>query len=223
MSVQTIDVSTAARKKPAGGFHFVSVVELASAWWAYSEGLIRIADLRVWFACHEANARRCGGKGRGEPRFNLDEIRGLTGVPVSKLRGSIKRLEAAGLLSWSESALSFGDGSRPGRRASPRSSPSSRTTLGGSRSLAASCGSSPAVPARPSSPASSGTCSAASTTERARSSRRGRCKASWIADDVRRLAPSREGSSGRAAPARLAHPRSGPPMGPQSLGGMGLD
>lgn len=111
MAAQTIDGCTAARRKPAGGFHFVSVVELASAWWAYSEGLIRIADLRAWFACHEANARRCGGKGRGEPRFNLDEIRGLTGVPVSKLRGSIGRLEAAGLLSWSESALSFGDGS----------------------------------------------------------------------------------------------------------------
>src|SRR3954462_4976630 len=110
MSVQTFGGVTAARRKPAGGFCFVSVVELASAWWAYSEGLIRIADLRAWFACHEANARRCGGKGRGFPRFVLDEIRGLTGGPVSKLRGSIKRLEAAGLLSWSESELSFGDG-----------------------------------------------------------------------------------------------------------------
>ena len=93
-----------------GGFHFVSVVELASAWWAYSEGLIRIADLRAWFACQEANARRSNGKGGEAPQFVLDEIRGLTGVPVSKLRGSIGRLEAAGLLAWSESALAFGDG-----------------------------------------------------------------------------------------------------------------
>src|SRR3954447_3220690 len=111
MSGKTIDASGAARKRRVGGFHFVSVVELASAWWAYSEGLIRIADLRAWFACQEANARRSNGKGRGEPRFSLEEIRGLTGVPVSKLRGSIKRLDAAGLLVWSESALSFGDGS----------------------------------------------------------------------------------------------------------------
>jgi|LNFM01.1.fsa_nt_gb hypothetical protein len=110
MSVQTIGGSSAARRKPAGGFQFIAVPELASAWWAYTEGLIRIPDLRAWFACHEAKARRCGGKGRGEARFNLDEIRGLTGVPVSKLRGSIGRLEAAGLLAWSESALSFGDG-----------------------------------------------------------------------------------------------------------------
>src|SRR6476661_1433102 len=110
MSVQTIGEGTAARRKPAGGFHFVSVVELASAWWAYSEGLIRIADLRAWFACQEANARRSNGKGGDAPQFGLDEIRGLTGVPVSKLRGSIGRLEAAGLLAWSESALSFGDG-----------------------------------------------------------------------------------------------------------------
>jgi hypothetical protein len=110
MSAQTIDVDTAARKKPAGGFRLVSVVEVASAWWAYSEGLIRIADLRAWFACHEAKARRCNGKDREAPRFVLEEIRGLTGVPVSKLRGSIKRLEAAGLLSWSESALTFGTG-----------------------------------------------------------------------------------------------------------------
>jgi hypothetical protein len=110
MKSQTIDVATAARKKPAGGFHLVPVVEVASAWWAYSEGLIRIADLRAWFACHEAKARRCSGKDREAPRFGLDEIRGLTGVPVAKLRGSIKRLEEAGLLSWSESALTFGTG-----------------------------------------------------------------------------------------------------------------
>lgn len=110
MSVQTVERCRSARRKPAGGFCFVSVVELASAWWAYSERLIRIADLRAWFACHEAKARRCDLKGRGEPRFNLDELRGLTGVPVGKLRGSISRLEAAGLLAWSESALSFGDG-----------------------------------------------------------------------------------------------------------------
>src|SRR4051794_1527768 len=110
MSGQTIDVGTAARKKPAGGFHFVSGVELASAWGSYSQGLIRIADLRAWFACQEANARRSNGKGGESPQFVLDEIRGLTGVPVSKLRGSISRLEAARLLSWSESALSFGDG-----------------------------------------------------------------------------------------------------------------
>ena len=110
MSVQTIGGGTAVRRKPAGGFHFVSVVELASAWWAYSEKLIRIADLRAWFACQEATARRSNGKGGDAPQFGLDEIRGLTGVPVSKLRGSIGRLEAAGLLAWSESALSFGDG-----------------------------------------------------------------------------------------------------------------
>lgn len=111
MSVQTIDVATGARRKPAGGFTFVLVAELASAWWAYSEGLVRIADLRAWFACQEANARRSNGKGGDSPKFNLDELRGLTGVPVSKLRGSVGRLEAAGLLSWSESSLSFGDGS----------------------------------------------------------------------------------------------------------------
>jgi len=92
------------------------VAELASAWWAYSEKLIRIADLRAYFACQEANARRSNGKGGEAPRFVLEEIRGLTGVPVSKLRGSIKRLEAAGLLSWSESALTFGDGSGLGPR-----------------------------------------------------------------------------------------------------------
>jgi hypothetical protein len=110
MSVQTVKGCPAARRKPAGGFCFISVAELASAWWVYSERLIRIADLRAYFACHEAKARRCGGRVGESPRFVLDEIRGLTGVPISKLRRSINRLEAAGLLSWSESALSFGDG-----------------------------------------------------------------------------------------------------------------
>lgn len=111
MSVRMLEGKAAARKKPAGGFCFVSVAELASAWWAYSEGLIRIADLRAWFACREAVARRCRVKAGVPPKFGLEEIRGLTGVPVSKLRGGIERLKAVGLLSFSESTISFGDGS----------------------------------------------------------------------------------------------------------------
>src|SRR3954467_15443001 len=111
MVVQKEVGASLARRKPAGGVHFVSVVELASAWWAYSEKLVRIADLRAWFACQEANARRSNGKGGEAPQFVLDEIKALTGIPISKLRGCIGRLEAAGLLSWSESALSFGNGS----------------------------------------------------------------------------------------------------------------
>jgi hypothetical protein len=98
-----------AARKPAGGFCFITVAQLAMAWWAKAQGWIRFADLRVYLAAHEVLAKRCGLKAGVPPRFDLVELCRLTGLSLDRVRASLKRLAAAGLMSWSQSALSFAE------------------------------------------------------------------------------------------------------------------
>lgn len=81
------------------------------AWWAYKARIIRLVDLRVWLACHEAVARRCGlPKGR-VPRYTLDELHLMVGgVGGEHIRHALNRLDKAGLACWSQTALQLGDG-----------------------------------------------------------------------------------------------------------------
>ena len=65
-------------RKPRGGYQLIPVVHLALAGWAYHEKLIRLVDLRVWFAAWEMRSRRCRRPGPLPCRFGLDELRGLT-------------------------------------------------------------------------------------------------------------------------------------------------
>src|SRR5215831_7753288 len=66
--------------RPAGGYQLIPAVQLALAWWAYRENLIRLADLRVWFACWEMRARRCRLPSPLPRRFGLSELAKLTGL-----------------------------------------------------------------------------------------------------------------------------------------------
>ena len=93
--------------KPKGGYQLIPAVRLALAWWAYREKLIRLVDLRVWFAAWEMRARRCRRPAPLPRRFGLGELQGLTGLSHKRLKASLRRLEAAGLLAWSESAITF--------------------------------------------------------------------------------------------------------------------
>ena len=52
-------------------------------------------------------ARRCGSPAPLPRRFGLDELQRLTGLSPKRLRESLRRLEAARLLGWSESAITF--------------------------------------------------------------------------------------------------------------------
>lgn len=92
----------------AGGFTFVLAAGLLACWWSYKEGLLEFRDVRVWLACHELAARRaCMEKGRA-PRFTVDELSRLVGgVGGEHVRASLRRLEKAQLLGWSESAIRF--------------------------------------------------------------------------------------------------------------------
>lgn len=96
-----------AEKKPSGGFVLVSVMKLAMVWWAFRAKLLRASDLRVYFACHAAIAARCRQPAGREPRFTLAELVRLTGAGEKSVRSSLRRLEAAGLLAWSESSIRF--------------------------------------------------------------------------------------------------------------------
>jgi hypothetical protein len=93
--------------KPRGGYQLIPAVRLALAWWAYHEKLIRLVDLRVWFAAWEMRARRCRRPSPLPRRYGLGELQGLTGLSLKRLNASLRRLEAAGLLAWSESAITF--------------------------------------------------------------------------------------------------------------------
>jgi hypothetical protein len=93
--------------KPKGGYLLIPAVRLALAWWAYHEKLIRLVDLRVWFAACEMVARRCGTPTPLPRRFGLDELQRLTGLSPKRLKDSLRRLTAARLLSWSKAAITF--------------------------------------------------------------------------------------------------------------------
>ncbi len=92
----------------AGGFTFVSATGLLACWWSYTAELLEFRDVRVWLACHELAARRaCVEKGRA-PRFTVEELSRLVGgVGGEHVRASLRRLERAQLLRWSESSIRF--------------------------------------------------------------------------------------------------------------------
>jgi len=93
-------------RKPAGGFCLVSGTALYCAWEAYRRGDLRLRDLRVWFACLELVARRCGIKEGRAPKYRIEELHGLVGgVGGMHLRASIRRLQSLGLLTWSVGAI----------------------------------------------------------------------------------------------------------------------
>jgi hypothetical protein len=96
------------RKKPDGGFVFLSVPQLSMGWWLYREGSIRLSDLRVYFACHELVSRRCDVDRKAVPSYGVEELKRLTGgMTTVELRRSVDRLERSGLLRFSQSAITF--------------------------------------------------------------------------------------------------------------------
>lgn len=95
-------------RKPLGGFVFISAMALIATWWAYKRRFIDYRDLRVWLACHELVAKRCGAQAGRVPRFSQSEAHHLVGgVGGEHVRKSLARLERAGLLTWSESSIRF--------------------------------------------------------------------------------------------------------------------
>lgn len=103
-------ISEHARRKPDGGFCFVPAMAFMAAWWAYRRGFLRVGDLRVWLASFEVVARRSGSPTPRRPCYAQQELASLTGMQSAEIQGALRRLESAGLLVWSESAIRFGEG-----------------------------------------------------------------------------------------------------------------
>lgn len=96
------------RTKPDGGFRFIGAYELLWVYFAFSAGLIRWYDLRVWFACQEAVARRCCARNGIPRRYFEEEIQKLVGgVEVADVQSSLRRLQGARLLGWSGKGIAF--------------------------------------------------------------------------------------------------------------------
>jgi len=93
--------------KPKGGYRIINGPILAAAWTAYRLKSIRLVDLRVWFAAHEMDARRCQVEHRLPKKFTTKELRKLTGLSARRTKDSLRRLQDAHLLEWAQSGLSF--------------------------------------------------------------------------------------------------------------------
>src|SRR5215471_14774234 len=95
-------------KKPRGGFIFLTVQQLCLLWWAYRARLIHLRDFRVWFAAQEMTARRCQIDAGQVLAYTPRELHKLVGgVGGEHLRASLRRLETTGLLTWSNTTLTF--------------------------------------------------------------------------------------------------------------------
>ena len=91
---------------PDGSFVFVSATGLLATWWAYKRRVIQFRDVRVWLASHELLAQRWFCEKGQLPRFRVEDLAPLVGgVGGQHFRASLRRLEAVGLLSWSESRI----------------------------------------------------------------------------------------------------------------------
>ncbi len=95
------------RKTPEGGYRLIPVREIAGIWFLHRAGCLRFADIRAYLACHEAVTRRCTGPSGKAPKFTPREIMALTGGNIGRVNASLARLESLGVLSFSESAITF--------------------------------------------------------------------------------------------------------------------
>jgi len=101
--------STTTGTRIAGGFVLLNVAALMTAWRGCQARPLGIGEFRAWLACHELEARRCGlGEGRAAI-YGVAELARLLGVTKRRARASVNRLEAAGLIQWSDSAIGFPD------------------------------------------------------------------------------------------------------------------
>lgn len=98
-------------RKPDGGFCFIQGRAILGAWWAYKTGIIGLRDLRVWLASFEVVARRCGLPEGRRPKHRVEELHALVGgVGGEHVGSSVRALERAGLLRWSETRVEHGAG-----------------------------------------------------------------------------------------------------------------
>lgn len=91
----------------AGGFIPIDVGLVVHAWTACQARPLGIGDFRAWLATHEMAARRKSVRESAIPFFGVAELARLTGTTTRTAAASVRRLVAAGVLEWSETAIGF--------------------------------------------------------------------------------------------------------------------
>lgn len=96
------------RDRIEGGYRRISVVQLCMSWSLYRSGRISRRDVRVWFACHELEERRCLVERGGKVSLTAEEIGAVCGgLAASDVRAALRSLEQASLLRARKSRMSF--------------------------------------------------------------------------------------------------------------------
>jgi hypothetical protein len=96
-----------ASKSIVGGFVLIPVSSLIGVWRACQKRPFGMGEFRAWLAAHEMTARRCKLAEGRQPAYTLDELAGLLGVTRKRAGGSVRRLESAGLIGWSDGRIAF--------------------------------------------------------------------------------------------------------------------
>lgn len=170
-------MATTAPRIPEGGYILVEAGHILRAWELYHAKIITLLDLRVWLACHEIVARRQGAQNRQRASYTHEELARLVSVAaLGRVKGSLRRLERARLVTWSTNSVKV---THPGP-------PDSHTTFISIRRLVPmprrmvrflAAGASRSVIA-----AAFGLMLRCLFIRRGECSGIGRCKASWVAD-----------------------------------------
>ena len=96
------------RERIEGGYRRISVVQLCMSWSLYRSARITRRDLRVWFACHELQERRCMVERGGQVSFTAEEIGAVCGgLAAGDVRASLRSLEQSALLKARKSKMVF--------------------------------------------------------------------------------------------------------------------
>ena len=90
-----------------GGFVSIPVSHLLAIWYACQGIDLGIGEFRAWLACIEMVKRRTFARHGTQPAYSLAELARLLDVTQERARLLIQNLVAAGLLTWSESAITF--------------------------------------------------------------------------------------------------------------------
>ena len=90
-----------------GGFVSIPVAHLLAVWFACQGLEIGVGEFRAWLAAIEMVKRRTFARDGTRPAYGLAELARLLDVTQPRARLLVQNLVAAGLLTWSESAITF--------------------------------------------------------------------------------------------------------------------
>lgn len=98
-----------------GCFRPITTHQLCMAWWLHVGGHLTRRQLRIYFAAHEMDERRCyaeqekRGSTRRAPVFGIPELRKLIGggAPDFEIAADVERLTTLGLVSIKASVITF--------------------------------------------------------------------------------------------------------------------